>query len=133
VLDVDALGAAEGVSWVWRGYRLLDPGPGAAPTRALVQLSRGGADATVVREFDLAAGRFVPAEEGGFALPEAKSSVAYRDSDVLLVGTDAGPGSLTDSGYPRQARAARAARAGLPMLQRGHAAIGGSRAYCQRV
>ena len=106
VIDVDRLGAAEGVSWVWQGVRLLDPGPapGAAPTRALVRLSRGGADAVVVREFDLAAGRFVPAAEGGFAVPEAKTSVEYLGPDTLLLGTDSGPGSLTDSGYPRQAR-----------------------------
>lgn len=123
VLDIDALGAGEGVSWVWRGYRLLDPGPGAAPTRALVQLSRGGADATVVREFDLAAGRFVPAAAGGFELPEAKSSVAYRDRDTLLVGTDAGPGSLTDSGYPRQVRAARDTPARHHARRAGHARV----------
>ena len=38
---------------------------------------------------------------GGFSLPEAKSSVAWRDEDTLWVGTDFGPGSLTTSGYPR--------------------------------
>ena len=37
----------------------------------------------------------------GFTLPEAKSEVAWRDPDSLFVGTDFGPGSLTDSGYPR--------------------------------
>ena len=37
----------------------------------------------------------------GFALPEAKSDVAWKDRDTLLVGTDFGPGTLTDSGYPR--------------------------------
>ena len=106
VIDVDRLGAAEGVSWVWQGVRLLDPGPapGAAPTRALVRLSRGGADAVVVREFDLAAGRFVPAGEGGFEVAEAKTSAEFLGPDTLLVGTHTGPGSLTDSGYPRQAR-----------------------------
>ena len=40
----------------------------------------------------------------GFALPEAKSFVAWKDRDTLLVGTDFGPGSLTDSGYPRTIR-----------------------------
>ena len=34
-------------------------------------------------------------------LPEAKSDVAWKDRDTLFVGTDFGPGSLTDSGYPR--------------------------------
>ena len=66
LLDVDALARAEGESWVWQGSQLLRPGYG----RALVELSRGGADATVVREFDLSAMAFV---DDGFRLPEAKS------------------------------------------------------------
>ena len=49
LLDVDALARAEGESWVWQGSQLLRPGYG----RALIELSRGGADAAVVREFDL--------------------------------------------------------------------------------
>ncbi|KAG8470943.1 hypothetical protein KFE25_009364 [Diacronema lutheri] len=104
VLSVDALCAAEGESWVYKGSTPLDEGEGVAPTRTLLHLSRGGADATVVREFDLVALRFVPAAEGGFELPEAKSSVGWQSRDVLLVGTDFGAGSLTDSGYPRTVR-----------------------------
>ena len=97
VLDLDALGQAEGENWVWGGATALGPDY----RRCLVQLSRGGADATVVREFDLADKRFVP---GGFSLPEAKTDVTWEDADTLLVGTDTGPGSLTDSGYPRTVR-----------------------------
>jgi len=67
----------------------------------LVALSRGGADADVVREFDLREKRFVA---DGFLLPEAKSQVAWRSRDSLLVATDFGPGSLTSSGYPRTVR-----------------------------
>ena len=37
----------------------------------------------------------------GFSLPEAKSEATWRDKNTLYVGTDFGPGSLTDSGYPR--------------------------------
>ncbi len=37
----------------------------------------------------------------GFVLPEAKSEVEWRDRDTIYVGTDFGPGSMTDSGYPR--------------------------------
>src|SRR5262249_17393738 len=66
--------------------------------RCLVQLSRGGADATVVREFDVTTKTFV---KDGFELPEAKSSVAWRGLDSVFVGTNFGPGSLTKSGYPR--------------------------------
>ena len=94
VLDIDALAAAEGENWVWASANALDT----EPHRGLVSLSRGGADATVTREFDTAAKQFV---EGGFTLPEAKSQVTWVDMNTLYVGTDVGPGSLTDSGYPR--------------------------------
>ncbi len=94
VIDVDALGAQEGHSWVWGGASCLPP----QYRRCLVQLSRGGGDAHVVREFDTVDKRFV---DGGFTLPEAKTDVVWKDADTLYVGTDFGPGSLTDSGYPR--------------------------------
>lgn len=97
VLDVDALGKSEGKSWVWHGADVLGP----EHRLCLIQLSPGGSDADVVREFDLATKSFV---EGGFFLPEAKSSTAWRDQDHLWVGTDFGPGSMTESGYPRTTR-----------------------------
>jgi prolyl oligopeptidase len=97
VIDLDALAAGEKENWVWGGADVLEVA-GGEPVRALVQLSRGGGDAEVVREFDLEKKGFV---EGGFFLPEAKSRVAWGDEDTLLVGTDFGPGSLTTSGYPR--------------------------------
>ena len=95
LLDVDALAAQEGENWVWQGAAVLRPG---GYRQALVHLSRGGADASVVREFDIAARSFV---EGGFYVPEAKSDVGWIDADRIYVGTDFGPGSLTSSGYPR--------------------------------
>ncbi len=94
VLDLDALGAAEGESWVFAGAEVLGP----EYRHALLMLSRGGSDAHVVREFDLVSKRFV---EGGFTLPEAKSDVNWIDPDHIYVGTDFGPGSQTDSGYTR--------------------------------
>ena len=94
VLDLDQLASAEKENWVWKGYHILYP----TYDRCLILLSRGGADATVVREFDLPAKAFV---KDGFTLPEAKSEVAWRNRDAIYVGTDFGPGSLTDSGYPR--------------------------------
>ncbi len=97
VLDLDALARAEGENWVWAGATALGPDY----RHCLVQLSRGGADATVVREFDLVHKRFVAA---GFTLPEAKTEVSWESADSLLVGTDTGAGSLTDSGYPRTVR-----------------------------
>jgi prolyl oligopeptidase len=97
VLDLDALGKAEGENWVWSSAVCAD----SEHERCLLMLSRGGADATVVREFDLVRKRFVPAAEGGYVLPEAKTNVAWDGRDAVWVGTDFGPGSLTASGYPR--------------------------------
>ena len=97
VLDVDALAKAEGENWVWHGATVLEP----EDRICLVSLSRGGADADVVREFDLERPGFVA---DGFTLPEAKSTVAWRSHDCLFVASDFGPGSLTASGYPRTVR-----------------------------
>jgi prolyl oligopeptidase len=94
VLDIDALAKAENEPWVFKGADCLPPDY----RLCLVSLSRGGADAVVVRELDTRTKAFV---EGGFTLPEAKSSVTWRTEDELWVGTDFGAGSLTDSGYPR--------------------------------
>ncbi|MFO1406538.1 MAG: prolyl oligopeptidase family serine peptidase [Steroidobacteraceae bacterium] len=94
LLDLDALAREEGENWVLAGLEWLRPGH----RRVLLRLSRGGADAVVVREWDAVDRRFV---EGGFTLPEAKTNVGWLDADTLLVGTDFGPGSMTASGYPR--------------------------------
>jgi prolyl oligopeptidase len=93
VIDVDALAAADDANWVWAGADVIEPDH----TRALVSLSRGGSDAAIVREFDMSTREFI---DGGFELPEAKTDVTWEDEDTLLVGTDFGPGSLTESGYP---------------------------------
>lgn len=97
LLDLDALAESEDENWVWQGEQSL----GGPSTRSLISLSRGGADAVVVREFDTATKRFV---EGGFVLYEAKSSVAWLDRDSVFVGTDFGPDSVTESGYPRMVK-----------------------------
>ncbi len=94
VLDVDALAKEEKENWVWAGEHALPP----KYERTLMSLSRGGGDAKVVREFDLKAKKFVA---DGFGLPEAKSETTWRDENTIFVGTEFGPGSLTDSGYPR--------------------------------
>jgi len=91
LIDVDALGKAEGKSWVWHGADCLAP----EYRRCLVSLSPGGGDADVVREFDLQTGKFVA---GGFEIPLSKNSVAWVDEDRLLVGR-ASSGSETKSGY----------------------------------
>lgn len=90
----DALAKEEKENWVYKGYDCLAPDY----QRCLVNLSRGGGDAVVVREFDMVKKKFVA---DGFELPEAKSNLAWLNADTLLVATDFGPGSLTTSGYPR--------------------------------
>ena len=94
VIDLDALGQAEGENWVWAGASCLGPDY----RRCLVSLSRGGADATVVREFDVVDKHFIT---DGFTLPEAKTEVEWIDANTVFVGTDFGPGSMTASGYAR--------------------------------
>jgi prolyl oligopeptidase len=97
IIDLDALAAKEGEDWVWRGAAIL---PG-THDRAMIQLSRGGSDAVVLREFDLAAREFV---RDGFQLPEAKSAIDWLDRDTLLLSSPLGPGMATRTGYARTVR-----------------------------
>lgn len=94
VLDIDALGNAEGKEWVYHGLYPLKPDF----ERALLFLSPDGGDASEVREFDLQTREFVA---DGFFLPVAKSRVGWIDFEHLFVATDFGDDSQTDSGYPR--------------------------------
>ena len=97
ILDLDALGKAENENWVWKGASLLRPDY----KRALITLSRGGADADVDREFDMEKREFV---KDGFSRPEAKGSMSWIDKDNVFIMTDFGSGSMTESGYPRIAK-----------------------------
>ncbi len=97
LLDLDALAASEGEDWIWSGATTL---PG-SHDRAILQLSRGGGDAVVLREFDLTARSFV---EGGFHLPEAKGGAAWIDRDCLLLSSSFGEAMATESGYARSVR-----------------------------
>jgi prolyl oligopeptidase len=92
VLDIDALGKAEGKSWVFHGADCLEP----EQRFCLIALSDGGEDATTVREFDRVTGKFV---DGGFVLPHGKQTVAWEDADHLLVAREWAPGDVTTSGY----------------------------------
>jgi prolyl oligopeptidase len=97
LIDVDALAASEGEDWVWRGAVSLAP----AHDRAIAQLSRGGSDAVVLREFDLSTRKFI---SDGFNLPEAKSSIVWLDRDTLLLCSSLGSGMATSSGLARTIR-----------------------------
>lgn len=98
LLDVDLLAKSEAQDWVWHGCSTLPP----EHRLGLVALSRGGADAVVVREFDLVEKRFV---DGGFYLPEAKGGADWLDQDTLLVSSSLGGEQFqTVSGYPKTVR-----------------------------
>lgn len=110
LIDVDALNALERENWVWHGASCLEPETPNAPwERALVSLSRGGADADVTREFDLIERRWVGGHiegksegnsevnregssenETGFTRPEAKGGMGWIDRDTVFVYTDFG-------------------------------------------
>ena len=94
ILDLDLLAKTEKKNWVYKGVSCLPP----AYERCMLRLSDGGTDASTYREFDIPSKSFV---ENGFVVPEAKSSVDWLDDNTLLVGTDWGADTLTDSGYPR--------------------------------
>ncbi|MEP1123095.1 MAG: prolyl oligopeptidase family serine peptidase [Ilumatobacter sp.] len=100
ILDVDALCEEERESWVFHGSSTRRPDR----RRALIELSPGGSDSSVTREFDLVDKRFVPESEGGFVRPVAKGSLTWIDDDTVYVTSDFGAGSLTRSGYPRTVR-----------------------------
>jgi prolyl oligopeptidase len=97
VIDLDALNVAENAKWVWHGADCLKP----KYERCLIALSPGGSDADVTREFDLTAKQWV---KDGFYRKEAKGSLGWIDEDTVYVSTDFGPGTTTQSGYPRIAK-----------------------------
>lgn len=97
ILDFDALAAAEGANWVYKGATCLAP----EGRYCLISLSDGGKDAVTIREFDKVTKQFV---EGGINLPESKSGVSWIDKDTLLISYAYDESSLTTSGYARTVR-----------------------------
>ncbi|GLR45230.1 prolyl oligopeptidase [Mesorhizobium amorphae] len=97
LLDLDALAASEKEDWIWGGAS-LEP---ERRERAVLRLSRGGSDAVVHREFDLASLSFV---DDGFNLAEAKGGVNWFYPDTLLLSSALGDGMAVRSGYARTVR-----------------------------
>ena len=94
ILDVDALAAAEGKEWVYKGSTCLPPDQ----RLCMIALSDGGEDATILREFDMTTKQFV---DGGFVIEEkSQGGVEWLDEDTLLVSRDFGGGTITESEYP---------------------------------
>lgn len=96
ILDFDKLAADEGQNWVYKGADCFRPKDGGS-LRCIISLSNGGKDAVINREFDLETKSFV---DGGFVTPEAKQGLAWAGGDTLLIATDWGDQTLTESGYP---------------------------------
>jgi prolyl oligopeptidase len=100
LLDLDRLAAEEAEDWILGGVEALP-----ASNARILNLSRGGGDATVKREFDIGTRTFVP---DGFTLPEAKGGAVkgaeWLDADTLLLSSAYGEGMATTSGYARTVR-----------------------------
>ncbi len=96
ILDFDKLAEEEDKNWVFKGASVHRP-QGEDRYYALLSLSDGGKDAVVKREFDIETKSFLPE---GFTTPEAKQSHDWVDADTLLIATDWGGDTLTESGYP---------------------------------
>ena len=96
VLDIDALSEQHNEKYVFKGATGLYPDY----ERFLVNLSKGGGDAVVIREFDAKNKYFI---QNGFELPEAKGSASWIDENTIMVSTDFGNG-VTTSGYPKDVK-----------------------------
>ena len=88
----------EGEDWIWAGATTLPR----THDRAILRLSRGGGDAAVLREFDIAAKSFV-ADGFRLARGQGRRRLARRDH-LLLVVQRLGEGMATRSGYARTVR-----------------------------
>jgi len=97
LLDIDELSRKDDVKWVFKESSGLYPDY----NRFLIELSKGGGDAVVVKEFDVNKKEFI---ENGFSIGESKGSVSYIDENTLFVSSDFGEGSMTNSGYPKQVK-----------------------------
>ena len=97
VLDFDKLAKDEDKNWVYKGNSCLGPDY----ELCIVNLSDGGKDAVVRREFNTKTKSFV---EGGFVSEESKGTMSWLDKDHVVIGVDFGDGTMTDSGYPMIAK-----------------------------
>ena len=95
ILDIDLLAKTEKENWVYKGMNCLDPDY----DLCIINLSRGGKDATVLREFSLRKKDFI---KDGFSIPESKSSFSWVDKDTILLRDGTNTATLTTSGYPSE-------------------------------
>ena len=96
VVDFDKLSADEDRNWVYKGANCFAP-KDSADYKCMVSLSDGGKDAVIQREFDLQTKSWLA---DGFVTTEAKQAATWAGPDTLLVATDWGGDTVTESGYP---------------------------------
>jgi prolyl oligopeptidase len=98
VLDVVELNRSERADYDlhWASDRCLPP----VFDRCLLSFSVAGGDEAVLREFDLAIGRFV---KGGFSLPASRHVVAWLNRDAIVVGHDLAGARTTTALWPAEA------------------------------
>ncbi|HET9055393.1 MAG TPA: prolyl oligopeptidase family serine peptidase [Chitinophagaceae bacterium] len=96
LLDLDEMSKKDNEKWVFKGVSALYP----SYNLFLVQLSKGGGDATIIKEFDVSKKMFV---ENGFSLEEAKGIAEYLDENTLIVSRS-NENSMTTSGYARRVK-----------------------------
>ena len=97
LLDIDELSKKDNKKWVFKGASGLYP----SYNKFLIQLSNGGGDAVVIKEFDADKKQFI---ENGFQMDEAKGWANYVDENTVVISTDFGNETMTTSGYPRQTK-----------------------------
>ena len=97
LIDLDDLAVSEGEDWVWQTASIGC----SVPDRAMVGLSKSGADEAVYREFDLETREFV---KDGFFLPSARNCTMWVDRDTLFVLSTLGEGHRTVANYYRTVR-----------------------------
>ncbi len=97
VLDIDALAKSENKNWVYKGNNCLAPDY----QRCFINLSDGGKDAAVMREFNTQSKSFV---ENGFVTTESKGGMDWIDENRVIIGIDFGENTMTNSGYPMVAK-----------------------------
>lgn len=97
LLDLDEMSAKDDIKWVYKGADGLYPNY----NRFLIRLSKGGADATVTREFDVETKSFI---QDGFNMPESKGFASYLDENSVIVAYTFGENALTTSGYANKVK-----------------------------
>lgn len=113
LLDLDQLSDEEGVDWSWDYASCLPPQyiedvvPAGEPFEpCLLSLSNKGKDASIIREFDTGRKQFVTID--ALEVPtETHSRFRWIDRNRIFLGTDFGPNTISQGGYPYLSKVVR--------------------------